>query len=120
MVVVVVDPFQQFPDRRPLQLAGPVAMGDLIIPVTGAVPTYNPAWPYLLIEDPVNGNEWVRFSNFDEATSSFVLSVPADRGVRGTADVDHAGVGPLGPYRVRIGFTFSRVFQSPSGKEYWG
>ncbi|MCK4282753.1 MAG: prepilin-type N-terminal cleavage/methylation domain-containing protein, partial [Candidatus Brocadiae bacterium] len=125
MAVVVVDPSEQFPERRPVRLdllptETLLAAATIIpIPPSSTIPTFNPAWPYLLIEDPDNGNEWVRYSHFDEATSSFrvdpLVDPRASRGVRGTVPMDHTG-----PRRVRIGFTFSRVFYNPAGKEYWG
>jgi len=86
------------------------------------VPAYNEAWPYLLIEDPDAGDEWVRFTEFDAATSSFVLDTVNDplaaRGVRGTPAVAHAAVQSDGSTtRVKLGYTFSRVFYNPALRE---
>ncbi len=115
MVVVVADPSEEYPEPVPLTLAGPIAGGDMTIPVIGNIPAYNEAWPYILIQDPVGGDEWIRFSRFDSATSSFVFDATdplAARGVRGTPAVAHAGTLP-----VKLGYTFSRVFFDPALRE---
>jgi len=119
MVVVVTDPSEEYPEARPLRLApAGVAAGGLSIPVTGNVPAYNQKWPYLLIEDPDVGDEWVRFTEFDAATSSFMLAAPADRGVRGTLDAAHGATQLDGsPTQVKFGHTFSRVFYNPALRE---
>jgi len=122
MVVVVTDPSEEYPEPRPLRLTTGIAPGDTTIPVTGNVPAYNEAWPYLLIEDPDAGDEWVRFTEFDAATSSFVLDTVNDplaaRGVRGTPAVAHAAVQSDGSTtRVKLGYTFSRVFYNPALRE---
>jgi len=125
MVVVVTDPSEEYPEARPLRLApAGVAAGGLSIPVTGNVPAYNQAWPYLLIEDPDAGDEWVRFTEFDATADQFlVYDDPATleidgRGVRGTLDVAHGAMQLDGsPTQVKFGHTFSRVFYNPALRE---
>ena len=95
-----------------------VPVGRLDIPVVGAVPKYNETWPYLLIEktDPAE-SEWVRFTRFDSGSTSFIID-PADptaaRAVRNTLEGDH-----VANARVRLGYTFSRVFRDPAGRDFW-
>jgi len=125
MVVVVTDPSEEYPEARPLRLTTGVAPGDTTIPVTGNVPAYNRAWPYLLIRDPDAGDEWVRFTEFDATADQFlVYDDPATpgiidgRGVRGTLDVAHNATQLDGsPTQVKLGHTFSRVFYNPALRE---
>jgi len=117
MAVVVVDPQERVGGQLGLRLSSNVSAGDTTIPVQGSIPSYNKSWPFLLIEDDANGEEWVRFTRFDAANNRFVLDAgdaQATRGARGTTDVDH-GSGCT----VKLGQTFSRVFFNPTGREYW-
>lgn len=120
MVVVVVDPSQEYPVTNPLRLdppAGILAAGAMRVPVVGTLPAYNEEWPYILIEDAVNGDEWIRFSHFEPNTNTFVVDPAFPRTlasvVRGTPAAAHAA-GRL----VKLGYTFSRVFHNPAGKEH--
>ncbi len=117
MAVVVVEPPRNMAGATALTLRAPVTAGATTIPVSGQLPSYSTAWPYVLIEDPANGNEWIRFTRFDTATQSFVLDPDPtlSRGMRRTAPTNHdAG------REVKIGYTFSTAFYNPSGREYWG
>jgi prepilin-type N-terminal cleavage/methylation domain-containing protein len=106
MAIVTVEPPEDLRERSPLRLASDFDTGDMTLTVTGNLPAYNRAWPFLRIDD-----EWVEFSDFDESTQAFTI---AARGVRGTTEADHtAGTDAL------FGHTFSRAFHNPSYKEYW-
>lgn len=118
MVVVVVDPSEEYPDQNPLRLAQPIVAGGMNIPVVGTAPAYNDRWPYILIDDPVSGPEWIEFLRFDPTETGGTFRVaPGGRGQRGTADVNHPIPAGL-PLRVKLGYTFSRVFHNPAGKEH--
>jgi hypothetical protein len=121
MVVVVVEPPERLRVQNPLRLAADLTAADLTgllnVPVTGRLPAYNKRWPYIRI-----GNEWMRFSSFDTGASAFVLDpdpaddeeTPGERGARGTELAAHSA-GEL----VLFGYTFSRVFYCPVGRDYW-
>jgi len=117
MAVVVVEPPENLRGATRVNLAGTINQTQMTIPVRGELPPYNAAWPYILIKDPTNGNEWVRFKSFDATTQSFVLDAAdplGNRGVRQTAANSH-----LAGCEVSIGLTFSTVFYNPTGREYW-
>jgi hypothetical protein len=107
-----------------LTLSQDIAAGQTTIPVVGDLPAFNARFPYILIRDEDNGDEWVRFEEFDATNQEFILDPASDygaRGVRGTADVAHTAVGADGRRReVSFGYTVVGVFQNPRGREYWG
>ncbi|MHC5034744.1 MAG: hypothetical protein ACYTFZ_06880, partial [Planctomycetota bacterium] len=110
MAVLVVDPPGRLQEQNPIRLTEAITSTALAIPVRGRQPVYNPAWPYIRIDD-----EWIRFESFDAETQEFIIASEDDRGVRGTGADNHA----IGA-RVRFGYTFERVFHNPTGKDYWG
>ncbi len=118
MVVMVIDASEEYPMPRPLKLREPLNSGDTSIAVEGTLPAYNKSWKYILIEDPDNGHEWIRFENFepDDQGGVFSLGTTGERPVRGT---EEPPTHPAGS-RVKFGYTFSRVFRNPAGREYWG
>lgn len=108
MVVVVTKPPDRLRQLGAASLRTPIDMGDMTIPVTGNLPNYNKAWPYVRIDD-----EWIRFDGFDPETQT--LQVSADgRGRRETEPADHGAGKP-----VEFGYTFSRVFRNPTGRDCW-
>jgi len=118
MAVVVVEPPPSMRGATSLTLAANIGPASTTIPVSGPVPVYSTAWPYLLIEDTTNGNEWVRFTRFDAPSQSFVMDATdplASRGMRGTTALNH-----LSGCQIAIGYTFSSAFYNPTGREYWG
>jgi len=113
MAVVVVEPREEMRGSRRLTLAQGITAAATTVLVSGALPAYSAAWPYLRID-----KEWIRFTSFDAATQSFVLDASdplGSRGVRNTAAAAHSAGA-----EVKIGYTFSTVFYNPSGREYWG
>lgn len=119
MAVVVVQPPESLRGPARLTLASPISQNQLTIPVSGALPPYSTAWPYIRID-----NEWIRFTRFDATTQTFVLD-PADplaeRGARNPMKSPAAQ--PANHSKgaeVSIGLTFSTVFYNPAGKEFWG
>jgi hypothetical protein len=118
MAIVTVEPPQRLRQPGGLVLTQDVGAGDNEIYAVGNMPNYNEAWPYLLIHDEDNGDEWVRFTDYDPDTESFIV---AERGVRGTKDVDHTLLDSANhARRVSIGYTHCAVFQNPRAREYWG
>jgi hypothetical protein len=117
MAVLVVEPPARLRAQGRLRLREDIDAHDLQIPVNGPLPAYNASWPYILLRNP-SGEEWVRFSTFDEVSQSFNLD-PNDplgtRGVRRTWAHGH----PAGT-EVLFGYTLSSVFHNPTGREYWG
>jgi hypothetical protein len=110
MAVLVVDPPGRLQEQNPIRLTEAITSDALTIPVRGRQPVYNPAWPYIRIND-----EWIRFESFDVETQEFIIASEDDRGVRGTEPEIH-----LTGDRVRFGYTFTRAFHNPTGKDYWG
>ena len=107
MVIITVEPPAELAVANPLRLAGDIAdpASTADIPVIGNAPALNSEWPYVRIDD-----EWIRVTGIEGG----VLHVAA-RGVRGTVGTTHnAGA------RVLIGFTFSRIFNDPASRDYWG
>ncbi|KPK62423.1 MAG: hypothetical protein AMK73_06100 [Planctomycetes bacterium SM23_32] len=107
MVVLVVDPYEDYPVQNPLRLASDVADSDTTITVTGQMPAYNQAWPYFRI-----GEEWILFEDFDAETQTFAVT-SGGRAMRGTTAAGHSA-GEL----VHFGYTFSCVFHNPAGRDY--
>ncbi len=105
-VVLVVEPTEEFPTGRTLQVRQEAADA---IAVNGSLPAYNEQWPYIRIND-----EWIWFREFvpDERGGVFV---GLQRGVRGTAQETHAAGD-----EVRFGSTFARAFYNPAAREHWG
>ncbi len=116
MMVLVVEPPEKMRDPNPLRLRSNVpASGAVDIEVAGAQPVLNPEWPYLLIEDDA-GDEWMRYDRYEvDPQGGYFVVPPEGRGQRGTAADTH-DTGDL----VKIGTTFSRVFDNPAGRDYWG
>ena len=107
MVVVTVEPPSELSVANPLRLrnnlpdnyTGPVAL-------IGEAPPLNSQWPFVKI-----GDEWIGISGIDQANTLQIVA----RGVRGTTNFAHnAGD------RVQVGYTFSRIFNDPAAREYWG
>jgi hypothetical protein len=116
MVILVADVPQDMQEQNPLRLASPVNnANDTTISIAGTLPAYNEKWPLIFIEDQANGDEWVQFQSFDPQAGQFKLAGPEYRGARMTAAAAH----PAGCL-VKFGHTFSRVFDNPTGREYWG
>jgi hypothetical protein len=123
MVILVVEPPERMKPIGGLRLqmspTGSALPADATaIPVAGNAPAFNHKFPYILIRDDTNGDEWVRFETFDAANQQFILDPASDygaRGVRGTEAVDH----PDG-CEISFGYTVVGVFQNPRGREYWG
>ena len=108
MVVIVVDPTEQYPLRNPPRLRETLTKDGMEVKVRGDVPPYNEKWPYLLI-----GDEWIRFERFapDDQGGSFIV---AERAARGTAAASHST-----GERIRFGYTFSRIFHNPANRDCW-
>jgi len=123
-VELVVDPTVEYPQQNPLRLAEDITASHGTIRVIGTPPAYNKYWPFLFIEDPVNGDEWVRFSDFTPSATGGEFTVYDDPNTLSTADgrgkmattaVQH----PRGCL-VKFGYRFTRVFYNPAGRDYWG
>jgi len=119
MAVVVVEPPESLRGPARLTLRAPIGPNDLYIPVSGALPAYNAAWPYILIKDPTNGNEWVRFKSFDATMQRFVLDAADPLGNRGVRSPTPNPTSHNAGCEVSIGLTFSTVFYNPAGRESW-
>jgi hypothetical protein len=107
MVVLVVDPYAEYPATRPLRLAADMDADQETVVVAGEPPAHNSAWPYFRIVD-----EWLAFESFDADTQTYTL-VSDGRGMRGTTASAHSA-GDL----VRFGYTFTRAFHNPAGRDY--
>jgi hypothetical protein len=109
MVVVTIEPPNELSVPNPLRTLDPItdASSTAAIRVIGQAPPFNPEWPFVKID-----NEWIRIKSL---TAGTIVVDTNGRGVRGTAGATHsAGT------RVLIGYTFSRVFNNPATREYWG
>ncbi len=115
MAVLVVEAPEELRSPRRMALAEAIDDDDLSIRIRGQLPAHNRAWPYVLIKDDQAGDEWFRYSDFDEATQSFILGSAEERGLRGTDPVNHAA-----GREMVFGYTLSTAFHNPSGREFWG
>ena len=110
MVVVVTTPPDRLRQLGAVRLDGRITETQMSIPVVGNLPNYNRAWPYLLVDD-----EWIRFERFnpDSEPQSFTVAA-GGRGSRETQPAEHEKGEP-----VKFGYTFSRVFRNPTGRDCW-
>jgi prepilin-type N-terminal cleavage/methylation domain-containing protein len=112
MVVLVIDPTNEYAQRHRLLLAEDITDPDSTadIAATGQMPPFNSRRPYVLIED-----EWIRLDPqdpYEGSGTSFDLHV-AERGVRGTERATHdSGV------ELTFGQTFTRVIRNPAARDY--
>lgn len=106
LVVLTVEPPEELRGANPMALTNGVNDSQTTLDVRGTAPPIDQAWPFVRI-----GNEWMEVEEFNLDDGEILI---AERGVRGTAAAAHdAGD------RVRIGYTFSRVFRNPAGREDW-
>ncbi len=111
MVTVTMEPPSELSVANPLRLVQAVGVNDTNFTVTGNAPPLNAQWPYVKIDD-----EWVRISSMQGNTIQVDTSTtPNGRGARGTEAAAH----DIGAH-VQIGYTFSRIFNNPAAREYWG